>query len=102
MERNQPENYRSISLLSIFDKIIEKLTYKRLSDFLENNHILFGFIKKSFNITCSDGSNGLYLPVLDNYEATMGIFIDLQKAFDNVNHYIVLKDLKYMALEASF
>ena len=33
--------YRSISLLSIFDKIIEKLMHKRLYTFLEKNNILF-------------------------------------------------------------
>jgi len=48
-ERNQPGNYRPISLLGVFDKIMEKLMYKQLSDFLENNKILyeyqFGFRK---------------------------------------------------------
>jgi len=39
-ETNQPGNYRPISLLSIFDKIMEKLMYKRLSDFLENNNMI--------------------------------------------------------------
>ena len=44
-------NYRPISLLSIFDKIIEKLMHKRLYTFLESNNILFcnqfGFRKKN-------------------------------------------------------
>ena len=39
----QPGNYRPISLLSIFDKIIEKLMYKRLSDFLESSNILYEY-----------------------------------------------------------
>ena len=49
-------NYRRISLLSVFDKIIEKLMHKRLYEFLEENKILFeyqfGFRKQ--NSTCSN------------------------------------------------
>ena len=49
-------NYRPISLLSIFDKIIEKLMHKRLYTFLESNNILFcnqfGFRKKKFDYLC--------------------------------------------------
>jgi len=48
-ERNQPGNYRPISLLTVFDKIMDKLMYKQLSDFLENTKFLyeyqFGFRK---------------------------------------------------------
>ena len=47
-------NYRPISLLSIFDKIIEKLMHKRLYNFLEINNILYekhyGFRKKNATI----------------------------------------------------
>ena len=47
-------NFRPVSLLSIFDKIMEKLMHKRLYDFLENNNILFknqfGFRKNNSTI----------------------------------------------------
>ena len=47
-------NFRPISLLSIFDKIMEKLLHKRLYDFLEKNNILFknqfGFKKNNSTI----------------------------------------------------
>ena len=45
--RNDPENYRSISILSIFAKLLKKLFFQRLSSFVEKNHLLhsnqFGF-----------------------------------------------------------
>ena len=50
-------NYRPISLLSIFNKIMEKLMFKRLSSFIDKHNILydnqFGFRKKTLNITCN-------------------------------------------------
>ena len=50
-------NYRPISLLSIFDKIMEKLMHKRLYEFLQEHNILFqnqfGFRKNSSTTLCT-------------------------------------------------
>ena len=51
-DRNQPNNYRHISLLSCFDKMIEKLLCKRLVEFLEANRILFEY-QYGFRKLCS-------------------------------------------------
>ena len=42
-EANDPNNYRPISLLSIFDKLLEKVMYKRISCFLSKHKILYKF-----------------------------------------------------------
>lgn len=95
-------NYRPISLLSIFSKIIEKLMYKRLYRFLEVHDILyslqFGFrnghstdhalVKVTENIKFS----------IDNNRLACGIFIDLQKAFDTVSHSILLGKLDHYGI----
>ena len=94
-EKSLPGNYRPISLLSIFDKILEKLMYKRLSSFLEANKFFYEY---QFGFRKNHSTSQAVMEVLDNiyqhwdsHEITMGIYLDLQKAFDTVNHPILIK-----------
>lgn len=92
-----PTNYRPISLLSIFDKLLEKLMYKRVYTFLTENNILypyqFGFRKNhSTSLALIDVIDNIY-SCLDNNETVVGIYVDLQKAFDTVDHNILLYKL---------
>ena len=92
-------NYRPISLLSNIDKIFEKLIKSRLVDFLDENKIIFknqfGFRNKHstthalINLTEQIRTN------LDKGLYTCGVFIDLQKAFDTVDHAILLSKLHH-------
>ena len=92
-------NYRPISLLSIFDKIIEKLLYKQLYDFLSNNNILFdnqfGFRKNRSTTLALIQITERIRESIDNKKFGCGIYIDLSKAFDTVNHDILLKKLEH-------
>ena len=95
-------NYRPISLLTIFSKIFEKLMYARLLDFLNKYHILykyqFGFRKAHSTymalILLLDNLN----TALDKGEYAVGIFLDFQKAFDTVDHHILLKKLEHYGI----
>ena len=93
-EHSLPQNYRPISLLSIFHKILEKIMAKRLKDYLTTSSILysyqFGFRQNhSTVLALIDVTDDIYSH-LENDEYVLGIYLDLQKAFDTVDHTILL------------
>ena len=92
-------NFRPISLLSIFDKIIEKLMHKRLYAFFEYHNILyknqFGFRKNNSTIFALMEITEKIKESIDKGKFGCGIFIDLKKAFDTVNHNILLTKLEH-------
>ena len=95
-------NYRPISVLPCFSKILEKLMYKRLLNYLEKENILFpsqyGFRKKhSTNLAAIELMTKIS-QAIDNNEYTAGVFLDLAKAFDTVNHEILLRKLDHYGI----
>ena len=98
-------NYRPISLLSVFSKIIEKLMYKRLYNFLELHEVLYNL---QFGFRASHSIDHALISLtesikntLDNKKYGCGIFIDLQKAFDTVNHQILLSKLEHYGIRGT-
>ena len=92
-------NYRPISLLSNINKIIEKLVYSRLYKFLNDNKCFYDFqfgfrAKHSVNHALIDITEKIR-NALDNHKFACGVFVDFQKAFDTVNHKILIDKLKY-------
>ena len=92
-------NYMSISLLPNISKLFEKLIKNRLSKFLGDNKCLFsrqfGFRNKhSTNHALIDLTETIR-KALDDNEFSCGLFLDFKKAFDAVNHKILLKKLEH-------
>lgn len=95
-------NYRPISLLPFFSKIMEKVVSKRVIDFLEKNNLLsenqFGFRKNKSTEHAVLSLTSNIMQNIDRNEFTIGVFIDLTKAFDTVPHDILLKKLESIGI----
>ena len=88
-------NYRPISLLSNLNKILEKLMFNRIYKFLEQ-HINLDSIRNTPQIKYRNTETIRKALDMDDYAC--GIFIHLQKAFDTVNHEILIDKLNYYGI----
>ena len=102
-DSNNFSNYRPISILPCFSKILEKLIYSRISTHLLENNILYchqyGFRKKySTELALLQLVNNIS-SALEDEKFVIGVFLDLTKAFDTVNHKILVSKLNRYGLQ---
>ena len=97
-EKNESTNYRPISLLPLFGKIFEKIIESRLVKFFDKKKIItphqFGFRKYYSTELAVTEIQNMLLKNLDENKVTCTIFLDLAKAFDTVDHGILLLKLE--------
>ena len=99
------DNYRPISILPTISKLFERIVYDQLYEYFIKNKLLFfsqhGFRKLHSTETASLEFVDKIIQHLDNGKLPIAIFIDLSKAFDTIDHNILLYKLKYYGIDGT-
>ena len=95
--RNDPSNCRPISVIPVIAKIFEKIVYEQLYEYLNNYNLLTtcqsGFRSLHSTLTVLAEATNSWSVNIDNGLVNGVVFIDLKKAFDTIDHNIILKKL---------
>ena len=101
--KNIVSNYRLISTLPVLSKVLERTMYNRVYNHLDSKGLLY---EKQFGFQRNNSTEHVILQLtrdikssFEKGEYTLGIFIELSKAFDTADHQILIKKLQYYGIE---
>ena len=103
-QRNNPDSYRAVTLLSVFYKLFEKIINEKLLNVLTKNHPEFpckqqqGFQKELSSITVAFNLHETIYSVIELNSIAYVAFLDIRKAFDTVNNSMLFKKMDEMQI----
>ena len=96
--QHQTASYRSISLLLVFSKILEKIIYERLKPTVEKETLIpdhqIGFRNKHSTIKQMHKLVNKILLAIEKKQYCTAFFMNIEKAFDKINHESLLQTIK--------
>ena len=103
--KTDPQNYRPISLLPLLSKTIERIVHDQTEEVLSKNKLLYRFqsrFRKNYSTnTCLGHLTDKITTGFAEGLFTGMVLIDLLKAFDTIDHQILLKKMKYLGFSKS-
>ena len=102
-EKSDLNNYRPISVIPVVSKVFEKIVYDQLYQYLNDNQLLSscqsGFRSLHSTLTAFLEATNNWSVNIDNGFLNGVVFIDLKKAFDTIDHEIILRKLSYFGAD---
>lgn len=103
--KSELSNYRPISVLPFFSKFYERVLYDRLFSYVKQRSILYplqhGFQPEHSTYMSLLDIQDKISAAFDKNEYSLGIFLDLAKAFDTVDHKILLAKLEHYGIRGT-
>ena len=100
--KKEISNYRPISILPVMSKILERLVCDRLTEHLDNLNVIIkeqhGFIQGKSTTSAILSFTDNIMKCFDEKNYTIGVFLDFTKAFETVNHDILLHKLEHIGI----
>jgi len=101
--RDNVSNYRPVSVLNVSSKVMERIVHNQVAHFMDRNGLLTahqsGFRKHHSTGTAVQKVVEDIKSAFNAHEVTVALFLDLRKAFDTVNHEILLRKLQKMGFD---